>query len=335
MSITWFIVDILVPTAVPDLPASFRCSTDIMAIFDCFTFFNEFEILELRIKELRDVVDHFVAVEAPITFSGHSKPLYVSERFDEFNECARGKLHVHVATDLPEPRFNRWPTEIAQRNHITRALTQLGAVEDDLVTITDADEIPSAEALESIEIEDDMLYQLNMPTFFYRLDLRIAEAIPSRARVCRFELLQKQSPQECRFSAINRGYKIPGGGWHFSYLSTSEQQAEMLVRKTETFSEIGIDLGKESWPRRGITLRTHLGNLLEPASLNELPRTVQNDLERWVPHLEFPQGASQTDIRRARVVNAVASAWDRAELARHSRRFGRRVKHRLSRSPVS
>lgn len=126
---------------------------------------------------MRDVVDHFVAVEAPVTFSDHSKPLHLSERFDEFNEYAGGKLQVHVATDLPAPRFNRWPTEIAQRNYISRALTQLGAVDDDLATITDADEIPSAEVVASIEIEGDILYQLSMLTFCYRLDLRIPELV--------------------------------------------------------------------------------------------------------------------------------------------------------------
>ena len=44
-----------------------------MKIFDCFTFFNELELLELRLKMLSPYVDYFVLVESNITFRGDSK----------------------------------------------------------------------------------------------------------------------------------------------------------------------------------------------------------------------------------------------------------------------
>ena len=47
-----------------------------MTIFDTFTFYNELDLLELRLNILGDVVDYFVINEATITFTGKTKPLY-------------------------------------------------------------------------------------------------------------------------------------------------------------------------------------------------------------------------------------------------------------------
>ena len=58
-------------------------------IYDCFIFFNELELLELRLRELQSCVDFFVICEAPVTFRGKQKPLYYLEnqsRFLEFKE---------------------------------------------------------------------------------------------------------------------------------------------------------------------------------------------------------------------------------------------------------
>lgn len=48
-------------------------------IYDCFTFFNELNLLEIRLNILNDVVDKFVLVEATKTFSGKDKPLYYEQ----------------------------------------------------------------------------------------------------------------------------------------------------------------------------------------------------------------------------------------------------------------
>ena len=56
-------------------------------IYDCFTFFNELDILEIRLNELNQVVDKFVLVEANRTFTNQKKPLYFQEnktRYQQF-----------------------------------------------------------------------------------------------------------------------------------------------------------------------------------------------------------------------------------------------------------
>ena len=58
-------------------------------IYDCFTFYDEFDILEIRLHELKDVVDKFVLVEGSITFQHKPKPYYFAEnsqRFAEFGD---------------------------------------------------------------------------------------------------------------------------------------------------------------------------------------------------------------------------------------------------------
>jgi len=55
-----------------------------MRIFDSFIFFNELELLEMRLNILGDVVDKFVLTESPFTVSGNEKPLYYEENKDKF-----------------------------------------------------------------------------------------------------------------------------------------------------------------------------------------------------------------------------------------------------------
>jgi hypothetical protein len=60
-----------------------------MTVFDSFIFFNELDLLEMRLNILNDVVDYFVLTESPFTVSGNEKPLYYQEnkdRFGKFND---------------------------------------------------------------------------------------------------------------------------------------------------------------------------------------------------------------------------------------------------------
>jgi hypothetical protein len=109
-------------------------------IVDCFTFFNELDILELRLSILEDVVDRFVLCEAPFTFRGQPKPLIYAQnkaRFARWNDRI-----VHLVYD-PAPDANPWKNEWGQRAHLTSALADVSP--DDLVLIGDVDEIPAPE----------------------------------------------------------------------------------------------------------------------------------------------------------------------------------------------
>ena len=69
-------------------------------VYDCFQFFNELDILKIRLNVLSPVVDKFVISEATETFSGLPKPLYYEENKEMFREFEDKIIH-QVVTDIP------------------------------------------------------------------------------------------------------------------------------------------------------------------------------------------------------------------------------------------
>ncbi len=72
-----------------------------MKVYDCFPFFNELDLLEIRLNELNDIVDYFVLVEAERTFQNNSKPLYYLNASDEdrFSKFKDKIIHVVLSED--------------------------------------------------------------------------------------------------------------------------------------------------------------------------------------------------------------------------------------------
>lgn len=95
------------------------------------------DLLEVRLNELYDKVDHFVLVEARETFTGNSKPLYYDENKERFQKFQDKIIHI-----ILEGRFettNQWAREFYQRNQLMQGLTECEP--DDLILISDLDEI--------------------------------------------------------------------------------------------------------------------------------------------------------------------------------------------------
>ena len=121
-----------------------------MRLYDCFIFYNEFELLELRLKALWDVVDYFVIVEANRTFTDKPKDFTLPKRADEFKEFWP-KIR-YVAADLSKVPFKGvgdWSFEIAQRNAIMNGIGD--AAEDDLIMISDLDEFPAPDVFKRLQ----------------------------------------------------------------------------------------------------------------------------------------------------------------------------------------
>lgn len=115
-----------------------------MKIYDCFAFFNEMDLLELRLRELWDTVDHFVIVEATRTFTKKPKPLFFQDNRARFKEF-ESKI-IHVVVDK-YPTFwtklrpvTTWHYDNHQKEGILQGLKN--AAPDDLIIVSDLDEIP-------------------------------------------------------------------------------------------------------------------------------------------------------------------------------------------------
>ena len=197
-------------------------------IFDVFLFNNELRILQLKLHEMADWVEAFVLVEARQTFTAAPKPLVFQENRDQFAAFADKIVHV-VVDQFPDYVRHPWAREYHQRDMGVVGLS--GRVrEDDLVIISDSDEVISQGALRGFDGEyapmgmERMRYFLN-----YRQALR-----PDRLReypsVWRARYLRSIGLSNARETvrAEKKAQRISPAGWHFTSVSDAPGIAEKL-----------------------------------------------------------------------------------------------------------
>ena len=139
-----------------------------MKIYDCFTFMNELELLELRLETLYDVVDYFVLVEVGKTFTGKPKSYYYDDNRELFEKYHDKIIRVHQDSLLYDNTTTR---ELARENEFyNRNLIAHGIVDaepDDYIIISDVDEIVNPTALmQGINAGLDM-FILKQKLFYY------------------------------------------------------------------------------------------------------------------------------------------------------------------------
>ncbi|HEV2363641.1 MAG TPA: hypothetical protein VGS12_05505 [Caulobacteraceae bacterium] len=263
------------------------------AIYDCFTFFNEFELLSIRLRELDKVVDHFVIAESDVTFRGQPKPLYFRQRRKEFRDFDHKIIHV-IVDDMPQSG-DAWAREHHQREALRRGLA--GVRDNDLVVISDADEIPRPEAISALRgkkgyfvLEMDM-YQFHLNTRasekwakVYAVSGNLLPRIPNLS-----EVRTDQAASMKHFSRLSR--KIEKAGWHFTYLGG----AEKVRAKLRAFSHHGGHYDEMLAPG-GIEKQLVNGmvvggvNVTKFCAIDEsFPTTVRKDLE-YYKHIGFVKG---------------------------------------------
>lgn len=214
-------------------------------VYDTFIFFNELDLLELRLNVLDKYVDYFVLVEATKTFQGDSKPLYFSNNKDNFSKFLHKIIHV-VVDDMPDVSvpFDR---EYHQRDCILRGLHDCDP--KDLIILSDIDEIPNLERIPRT-VESGLRLAFIQPLFYYKLNRRCVqmEHLPwsvltqfrdfGRPSKLRLQLVALQSEILSNQKITGEFQLIDNGGWHFSYLGS----AEMIVKKIEAFSHAEYNL---------------------------------------------------------------------------------------------
>lgn len=114
--------------------------------YDCFPFFNELDLLEIRLNVLKDVVDKFVLVEAGETHTGKPKPFYFEENRGRFAAFADRIIYLKI--EKFPAGHDAWWNENYQRNEIMKCL--VGCKDDDDILISDLDEIPNPEKVRGL-----------------------------------------------------------------------------------------------------------------------------------------------------------------------------------------
>ena len=202
-------------------------------VYDCFQFFNELDILKIRLNVLAPVVDKFVISEATETFSGLKKPLYYEENKELFAEFQDKIIHV-VVDDTPQGDTHYRDT--FQKNAVTRGLE--GCKDEDIIIFSDLDEIPNPDKIREIlqNFHEDKIYHFAQRLFYCYLNMEeVSGSLLSYAgefegvehkkwigtKMCSYKLLREQNLKlgELRFPERKEiGIRVEDGGWHFGYM---------------------------------------------------------------------------------------------------------------------
>lgn len=202
-------------------------------IYDCFQFFNELDMLKIRLNVMSPIVDKFVISEATETFSGLKKPLYYEENKEMFAEFADKIIHV-VVDDTPEGYTHDRDT--FQKNAVTRGLKD--CTDEDIIIFSDLDEIPNPEKIKEIlkDFQEDKIYHFAQRLFYCYLNMEEVsgnllsyagefEGVERKkwigSKMCSYKLLREQNLMlgELRFPERKEiGIRVEDGGWHFGYM---------------------------------------------------------------------------------------------------------------------
>jgi beta-1,4-mannosyl-glycoprotein beta-1,4-N-acetylglucosaminyltransferase len=205
-------------------------------IVDCFIFFNELKMLKFRLNYLKDIVSYFVICESTKTHSGKPKDMFF-EKFKEdnkeFYDLIKHKIIHLIITDFPEGSSDEinWTREKYQRNYLINGILPLNLNDNDLIILSDLDEIPDRETLKSLKKMKnlDNIFTLIMDMYYYNLECRYTRKW-FHAKLIPYKMINKNTKlSDIRLSGY---YGIPNGGWHFSYFG----DANFIVNKLECFA---------------------------------------------------------------------------------------------------
>jgi beta-1,4-mannosyl-glycoprotein beta-1,4-N-acetylglucosaminyltransferase len=230
-------------------------------IYDTFMFFNELDLLEIRLNILDPYVDYFVISEATITFSGKSKPLYYLENRTRFKKFEHKIIH-NIVDDTPN-KFTEWnpshqyytnrnmsyqhksggnllsslslnfQREVFQRDSVINPILDI-AEDDDFIIMSDLDEIPNPKIFNKIftGLNSCDLVHCKQKWFIYYLN-NLCERDWFGTHVCKFSYLKKNSIDLLQYHKEDGlqqsdGLIIEDGGWHFSFVGGEEKIKEVL-----------------------------------------------------------------------------------------------------------
>lgn len=207
-------------------------------LFDCFCFFNEVDLLRLRLETMNPVTDVFVIVESQWTHSGRMKPfVFDPDDFPEF----RQKIRYVKDFECPGGTADPWRNENHQRNQVLRGLDD--AAPEDFILISDLDEIPNPESLDAYDSNRYIRGDLEQLLFGYKLNNMLLEPeahrlwygtkITTFEHFCNFFRGQATSVRHWKSNGPLRAFKrawfqrfhtqkISLGGWHFSWVLPAE-----------------------------------------------------------------------------------------------------------------
>ena len=228
-----------------------------MKIYDCTNYFNEDLMYGLRLEILDKYVDKFVVAESKYTHSGQPKKLHFDiNRYSKFKD----KIHYIVVDKEPEDLIDLSNLEYNQAqgtkriNSLKRIRQQYDVLKDgieeanndDLIILSDCDEIPNLTNLEDLPLNKILIFKQLL--FYYKFNLHHDSMIWHGSKAC---LKKNLSTFNWLRNIKNKKYKpwrldtyfsknkytnikiVENGGWHFTNIKSPED----IVMKLLNFGE--------------------------------------------------------------------------------------------------
>ena len=295
-----------------------------MKIFDCFMYFDEEIVLDVRLNTLDQFVDYFVIVESKFTHKGNKRDLkFNPDKFEKFKDKIIYLVYNHQPSEIEKINNEDSPDEIArkslwnaiyrengQRNYIEKGLIE--ANENDIILISDVDEIPNLENIEFKKISKKIiLFKQNM--FYYKFNLCLPNLIWTGTKGCRKkdlinpQWLRNIKDRKYSFFRLDTFFsknkyrsvrRIIDGGWHFTNIKNAEAiehklksylhhgefdlnplsitQINEIIKKKHAIYDLSVDKTKS---------KIGSGNKLKKFELDKLPKYIQenkNNFKEWI-----------------------------------------------------
>ena len=195
-------------------------NTEKPLVYDCFNFFNEFDLLEIRLNELDGVVDYFVLCESNVTHNGIPKPMYFKENEERFSKF-KDKI-IYLPMIVPEGTNVDHP----QKSYVMNALKN--CKDSDIIIYSDLDEIPKSskfdEAISKLPEHNlvcfagrNCMYRLNGVKYNDdELDIWYGSVMYT------YGWIKNKQIWAVRRTRIQTSYILENAGWHFSSIGDLE-----------------------------------------------------------------------------------------------------------------
>ena len=291
-----------------------------MKIFDCFMYFDEEVVLDLRLNMLDQYVDYFVIVESIFTHKGDKRNLlFNSQKFEKFNDKIIYLVYDKIPqlvepikeTDNEKEKdgkyiMNALYRENAQRDFILEGLKS--AKKDDLILISDVDEIPKLSSVNLNQIKNEIiLFKQDM--FYYKYNLVLpnfkwtgTKAVKKKNLISP-QWLRNVKDRKYPFYRIDTFFSdkkyidikiINDGGWHFSNIKSPEmiehklrsylhhrefdqvslsiEEINELVKKKQAIYDLRVDKRVN---------KVGNGVILENFEMKKLPNHINDNIDKY------------------------------------------------------
>ena len=206
-----------------------------MKIYDCFYFFDELDLAEIRFNILDSVVDYFVVSESDTSFAGKPKSLIFKENISRYDKW-KDKIIYHNPIPFPNdkalfdeamasPNTGRkepvWLNEYCQKESLIKELKNCS--DDDIIFISDLDEVWNPKI--KIEVINDSVYKpvLNCHPFYLDNRSDLTEGWTG-TRFSNYKTVKKYGLNHIRTESIVKSVPVENGGWHFTWLNRKKNK---------------------------------------------------------------------------------------------------------------